>query len=326
MLDALRAHLQRPHDVRLREAGVDVPHPAVQLGDDVALRRSDPRHRRVLVAVHERRARFERRSRIEHGRQNLVVDDQRATALLGGSLALRDDRRDPLPREPHHAIEHERVVGIVLARFVTRGGEGTLRDVHRGQDVDDAAHRPRGRHVDRHHPRVRVRRAQDLQVQQPFDLDVEREARAARDEIRPGRRRHTAPERLPGRCLLDVAHARDRIADRAKARAPADVALEAAGQVGDLVLVERGDGHDHSRRAEAALKPLRVEEPLLDGVQLVAVGEPRNGRHPATGGAQCREDAAMHGRAVDVHGAGAAVAGIAALLDLEALQRAQVRA
>src|SRR5258705_552146 len=49
-------------------------------------------------------------------------------------------------------------------------------------------------------------------------------------------------------------------------------------------------------------------------------------RHGVTVGAEGRDQATMHRLAVDQHGAGAAVAGVAALLDAEMAEFAQERA
>ncbi len=79
--------------------------------------------------------------------------------------------------------------------------------------------------------------------------------------------------------------------------------------------------------AEAALKPLRIEEGLLHRMG-AAVGREAfdgGGRRMAFG-AERRDQAAMHRLAVEQHGAGAAVAGVAAFLDAEMAELAQERA
>ena len=94
-------------------------------------------------------------------------------------------------------------------------------------------------------------------------------------------------------------------------------------QVGALRLVEGGGGHDHAGRAEAALERLGVEEGLLHRVQLAVLREPLDRRDLATRGAEGGHQAAMHGRAVEPDGAGAAIARVAALLDAEPAVLAQ---
>ena len=64
------------------------------------------------------------------------------------------------------------------------------------------------------------------------------------------------------------------------------------------------------REAEAALR-------ALDGVQVVGGAEPGHRRHRLPGGAVSGIDAGVHGLSVDEHRARPAVAGVAALLDLE---------
>src|SRR5690606_20735656 len=127
--------------------------------------------------------------------------------------------------------------------------------------------------------------------------------------------------------------------------AAAQVALEVARQVLALRVVERRGGHDHAGRAEPALEALRVEELLLHGVQRVARavrvvvarahapvrpvararggGEALDRRDLVPGGAPRGVHARVHGDAVDVHGAGAAVARVAALLHAERALLAQ---
>src|SRR6478609_181985 len=55
-------------------------------------------------------------------------------------------------------------------------------------------------------------------------------------------------------------------------------------------------------------------------------GKAFNRRHGVTVGAERRDQAAMHRLAVDQHGAGTTVAGVAALLDAEMAEFAQERA
>src|SRR5881396_1892014 len=77
---------------------------------------------------------------------------------------------------------------------------------------------------------------------------------------------------------------------------------------------ERGDGHDHSGLAIAALRDLVVEPGLLHLVQHAAVGEAfdRGDLLPLGGGDG--HDAGAHRRAVDVHGARPALGDAAAVL------------
>ena len=123
-----------------------------------------------------------------------------------------------------------------------------------------------------------------------------------------------------------TAPAGQRVRDRAVAGAAADVALERTGQVVALLLGQRRGRHDHSGGAEAALEALRGQERVLGRVRPQALD--RGDR--AAGRAHRRVDAAVHRDPVHVHGAGAAVAGVAALLHpvpaLLAQERAQALA
>ena len=114
------------------------------------------------------------------------------------------------------------------------------------------------------------------------------------------------------------------VLDRPVAGAAAEVALQRARQIVELLWGEAGDRRDHARGAEAALEPLRVQEPLLDGRQRpVGRGEALDGGDFAALGAHGRKDAAVHRAPVDMDGAGPAVARVAALLDAEPAELAQ---
>ena len=88
-------------------------------------------------------------------------------------------------------------------------------------------------------------------------------------------------------------------------------------QIRPLLLAQRGGGHDHAGGAEAALEGLRIEEGLLHRMQRAVLGQPLDGGDLAAGGAEGRHQAGMHRLAVEPDRAGAAIAGIAALLDAE---------
>jgi hypothetical protein len=132
-------------------------------------------------------------------------------------------------------------------------------------------------------------------------------------------------QRLAGHVVLDVRLAVQRIDDRAIAGAAADVALERMRQVGlvDLLERRRGGRHHHAGGAVAALEGLRVMEGLLDGMQLAVLAEAFDGGDLLALAAEGRHQAGVEGMAVQPHRAGAAVAGIAALLDPEHFQVAQ---
>ena len=97
---------------------------------------------------------------------------------------------------------------------------------------------------------------------------------------------------------------------------------------------ERDGSHDHARRADAALRAVVLDEGAL---QRMTAAKPFDGRDPRAVGVGERDQARVHRRAVEEHGAGAAFAfaasflraGQAAILaqDIEqALQRMRVDA
>src|SRR6478752_1455675 len=115
-------------------------------------------------------------------------------------------------------------------------------------------------------------------------------------------------------------HRRGGLADRGDdvlvARAAAVVALE---RVADLAVgrlgvpgEEVGRDHDHARRAEAALEAVLLPERLLQRMEAVAGGEALDRRDAAAVRLDREHRAALHGVAVDVDGAGAALARVAA--------------
>jgi hypothetical protein len=120
-----------------------------------------------------------------------------------------------------------------------------------------------------------------------------------------------------GDVILDFSHAGKSVADRAVAGAPAQVALERMRQVRPLLFSERSRRHDHARCAKAALERLRVQEGLLHRMQRTILRQPFDRGHRAPGGAERRHQAGMNWNAVEPHGAGAAVTGVATFLHAE---------
>ena len=293
---------------------------ALQGAEDVAVVGDD-----LALVVKDRRAGLHGGHRIEHRRQELVVDDQGAHAGLGRRLALADHRGEPLAGEAGDVVEHVRVVGIDQMILVQRGAVQPARHVLPGIDGDDARDGERLALVDLLETRVGMRRAQHLEVQQALDRDVHRVVRLARQDGVGERVGQAGAERLAGDVVLDVLLAVQRIDDRAVAGAATDVALEGMRQVGLVRLVERRRGrrHHHAGGAVAALEGLRVVEGLLDWMQLAVLGEALDGGDLAALAAEGGHQTGMERLAVQPHRAGAAVAGIAALLDAEDFQVAQ---
>ena len=122
-----------------------------------------------------------------------------------------------------------------------------------------------------------------------------------------------APSARVAAVLSGVLHGLD---DVVVARAAAEVALEAEPDLllgGVRVLLEQVDAlHDHPRRAEPALEAVALAERLLHRVQLAVGGQPLDRGDLGAVGLDGQHVARLHAAAVEVHRAGAAVAGVAA--------------
>jgi len=224
---------------------------------------------------------------------------------LGGGNRLRHHGGDALADEAGGAVQQQGVVGVGPVVLVPGGGIPAARRVLMRQHRHHPWHRQRRRAVDGTDAGMGVRGAQQAQVQQARHADVERVARRARHHICRcrGRGVHHCP-------------AINRIGDSAVAGAAAQVALHGPGQVGPLRLVQRMDRHHHARGAEPALEALRLGEAALCRVHL-RPAQPLYRRDLAVRRAEGRHQAAMHRHPVQQHGAGAAIAGAASLLDAE---------
>src|SRR5438552_12852930 len=107
----------------------------------------------------------------------------------------------------------------------------------------------------------------------------------------------------------------DRLHDVVVTRAPAQVALELVadqllGRLG-VALEHLVDGHDHARRAETALEPVLLPEPLLDRVQLAVLRETLDGQDGRTVGLDREHRARLHRLAAEEDRARAALARVA---------------
>ncbi len=103
--------------------------------------------------------------RIEDGGQDLVGDIKQPAGGLGGSLGLSDDRGDPLADEAHHVVENVGVVWIDQMVLVGRRAVEPAGNVLPGEDLDHARHRHGLVAADGKDARMRMRRAQHLEVQ-----------------------------------------------------------------------------------------------------------------------------------------------------------------
>ena len=201
------------------------------------------------------------------------------------------------------------------------------RDVLPGEDGDHAGHGHRLLAPDAADAGVGVGRAQHLEMQHAVHRDVQRVAGAAGDDRLGERIVEARPARRPGDVCLGLGHAVDGVVDGAVSRAPAEIALEHAGQFLARLPGEAGRGHDHARGAEAALEGLRLDKRLLHGVEAALFGrQPFDRGDLPVGNPKRGHQAAVHRGPVEPHRAGPAIALVAPLLDAEPAQPAQERA
>ena len=138
---------------------------------------------RAGVVVEDRGVLVLRAARVDEHVERLVLDlDQ--VGGVAGELAGRGDDGDDRLADVAHAADGERVVLDLVPRRRRQLEEriGQLRDLVRRQRPVDALERLRGRDVDRDDLRVRVRRADEVDVAHPVPLDVVGEDALALDE------------------------------------------------------------------------------------------------------------------------------------------------
>src|SRR5262249_43887979 len=115
-------------------------------------------------------------------------------------------------------------------------------------------------------------------------------------------------------CCLSTRYSH-RLDDVVVAGAAADVALEPAANLGlgrlRVLAQEIDDAHHHAGRAEPALQPVRLLEGGLNGVQISAFRQPLDGCDLGAVGLDGEHVARFDRVAVEMHDAGAALAGIA---------------
>ena len=305
--------------VGLLEALLDIAELAMNVDIDVVAEGH-------ALVVQDWRVRLHGQFRIEHRRQQLVFDLQRPAGRFRRGFGLGRHRRDPLADEAHDIVEHVGVVGIDQVILVRRRRVELPRHVLPGEDGDDAGHGLRLVALDRFDARMRMRRAQQFQMQHAVHRrHIEGVMRVAADDRLGEWIAHAPAAGLSGNILLDIDHAVQRIVDAVIAGAAAQITLQHARQVLARLCIEGRGGHDHAGGAKAALKGLRVEKGLLHRVQLAVPLQTLDGGDGAACGPKSRQQAAMERHPVQPHGAGAAIALIAALLDPEPSVVAQER-
>ena len=188
--------------VGVLEALLDAAELAVNVDIDI-VEKSD-----ALLLVQDGRARLHGHFRIEHGRQQLVLDLEQPAGRFRRAFGFGHHRGDPLPDEAHDIVEHVGVVGIDQVIFMRRRRVEFARHVLPGEDRDDAGHGLRLVALDRLDARMGMRRAQQFQVQRAVHWrDVERVMRIAGDDrVREGAAQ-ARPARLSRHVLLGIDHA-----------------------------------------------------------------------------------------------------------------------
>jgi len=136
-------------------------------------------------------------------------------------------------------------------------------------------------------------------MQKAFHRDIHRVAGAAADDGACRRRRHVAAAGVARFGPFDLTHAANGILDGPIAGAAANVAFQRRRQILALRLVEARSRDDHSRRAEAALEALGLQEGLLHGMQFAVARQSFDRRDKTLLGAIGRKQAGMHRIAVD---------------------------
>ena len=130
--------------------------------------------------VQDRRARLHGDFRIEHRRQELVVDLEQAAGLFRGGFGFGDHGGDPLADEADDIVEHVGIVRIDQMILMGRRGVELARHVLPGEDGDNAGNGKRVLALDGFDARMGMRRAQHLQMQHA---------------LRSARRAYSAPRR-----------------------------------------------------------------------------------------------------------------------------------
>ena len=93
----------------------------------------------LVLVVQQRRAGLHGGDRIEHRRQDLVLDlAARGTPASAARLGFADHRGDALADEAGDVVQHVGVVGIDQMVLVQRGAVEPARHVFPGIDGDDA--------------------------------------------------------------------------------------------------------------------------------------------------------------------------------------------
>ena len=301
--------------VCLGERGVDVsPRPRAAVG-----------HVAAAPLVEHRGVRLQRLAGVDDDVERLVVDPHEL-GRVACELARLGDHRDDGLAEVAHLADRE---GVVLDAGSRLGcdleeGVGLQRDLVARQRPVDAGQLERSGDVDRRDARMGVRRAHEVQVAHPVALDVVEERPLALDEAPVLLARDALADEplLEGGAVgLDGGHAAPFPAATTastmfqypvqRQMLPWSAALTSSAVGRRRGLEQRRGAHQHARCAVAALQRMVGVEGLLQRGERVAVGEALDRGDGRAVGLHGEHGAALHGDAVEVHGARAAAPGVA---------------
>ena len=144
--------------------------------------------------------------------------------------------------------------------------EKALGNILPGKNLDHARDGESRFFVDGADPCMRVWRAQHFQVHEVVHHHIHRVTGLARDNGRTERTSQTCSAGAAGDVLFRGFFAVKGVRDAAITGAPAQIALQRLGKIRQSLVIERRGGHDHPRRAKAALERLRFEERPLHGM------------------------------------------------------------
>ena len=164
-------------DVGLAEALGDAAELAVNVDIDIVVKGD-------ASVVQDWGTRRHRSFRIEHCREQLVVDLEQAAGLLGSTDGFGHDSRDPLTDEADDIVEDVGVVGIDEVVLVGCRAVEPARDVLPCVYGDNTRHRRGLLALDGPDARMRMRRTQHLEMQHLLHWrHVKRIARLPRHDL-----------------------------------------------------------------------------------------------------------------------------------------------
>ncbi len=254
MLDPLQVARDLRDVVRRGQSGGHVPGAAVQAGDDVAAGVGDAA---AGLVVQDGRAGLHGSGGVEHGRQDLVLHEQRAAAGLGGGFGLRGHGGHTLADEAHHVVQQAGVVRVGAEVLVPGSGVEPGRRVLMREHRHHAGDGHGGGAVNRPDAGVGVWGAQQPHVQQGRQMHVQGVARGPGDD-----RRHIG-RRIVAGLRADVMHRCQGVPDGAVVGVAAQVAFHGPRQVVALRRGQRAGGQDHAGSAEPTLEALCAHEGAL---------------------------------------------------------------